>query len=65
MYIPDDGGGLQRKVGRMLKKSVSVVLSRPSPCNVPQGYASVAELPAALLNGLFEHPQAVLAPALF
>ena len=26
----------------------SVVLSRPSPSNVPQGYASVAELPAAL-----------------
>jgi len=23
---------------------------------VPQGYASVAELPAALLSGLFEHP---------
>ena len=34
----------------------SVVLSRASPCNVPQGYASVAELPAALLDGLFEHP---------
>jgi hypothetical protein len=40
----------------MLKKSASVVLSRSSPCNVPQGYASVADLPAALLNGLFEHP---------
>ncbi len=26
----------------------SIVLSRPFPCNVPQGYASVAELPAAL-----------------
>jgi len=49
----------------------SVVLSRPSPCNVPQGYASVAELPAALPaerrvlarrgrvgenRGHFEHP---------
>ena len=34
----------------------SVVLSRPSPCNVPQGYASVAELPAALLGCHFEHP---------
>ena len=34
----------------------SVVLSRPTPCNVPQGYASVAELPAALLDSLFEHP---------
>ena len=29
----------------------SFVLSRPSPCNVPQGYASVAELPSALLAG--------------
>ena len=34
----------------------SVVLSRPSPCNVPQGYASVAGLPAALLGCHFEHP---------
>ena len=34
----------------------SVVLSRPSPCNVPQGYASVAELPAALLGCHFERP---------
>ena len=34
----------------MLKMPPSVVLSRPSPCNVPQGYASVAELPAALLT---------------
>ncbi|MEK7349251.1 MAG: hypothetical protein AAB177_00140, partial [Nitrospirota bacterium] len=33
----------------------SVVLSRPSPCNVPQGYASVAELPAALLGCHFDH----------
>jgi hypothetical protein len=33
----------------------SVVLSRPSPCNVPQGYASVADLPAALLGCHFEH----------
>ena len=30
--------------------SPSFVLSRSSPCNVPQGYASVAELPAALLE---------------
>jgi hypothetical protein len=51
--------------GRMLKKSASVVLSRPSPCNVPLGdravlaarggrvekeYVAVAELPAALLT---------------
>ena len=36
--------------------SPSVVLSRPSPCNVPQGYASVVPLPAALLECHFEHP---------
>jgi hypothetical protein len=40
----------------MLKKPASGVLSRSSPCNVPQGYASVAELPAAWLDELFEHP---------
>jgi hypothetical protein len=40
----------------MLKTSASGVLSRSSPCNVPQGYASVAELPAAWLDELFEHP---------
>ena len=34
----------------------SIVFSRPSPCNIPQGYASVAELPAALLDSHFEHP---------
>ena len=34
----------------------SVVLSRSTPCNVPQGYASVAGLPAALLGCHFEHP---------
>lgn len=28
--------------------SLGVVLGRSSPCNVPRGYASVAELPAAL-----------------
>jgi len=39
----------------MLKQASSFVLSRPSPCDVPQGYASVAELPAALLGCLFEH----------
>ena len=32
------------------------VLSRPSPCDVPKGYDSVAGLPAALLEGRFEHP---------
>jgi len=40
----------------MLKKPASGVLSRSSPCNVPQGYASVAELPAASLDELFEQP---------
>ena len=35
---------------RLLKKPAHCVLSRPSPCDVPQGYASVAALPAALLS---------------
>ena len=30
----------------------SIVLSRPSPCDVPQGCASAAGLPAALLDDL-------------
>ncbi len=34
----------------------SVVLSRVPPCDVPQGYASVVPLPAALLGCHFEHP---------
>ena len=34
----------------------SSVLGRTAPCDVPQGYASVALLPAALLDGHFEHP---------
>ena len=34
----------------------SVVLSRVPPCDVPQGYASVVPLPAALLDSLFEQP---------
>jgi|CXWL01.1.fsa_nt_gi hypothetical protein len=40
----------------VLKKSASGVLSPVSPCDVPSGYASVAPLLAALLDGLFEHP---------
>ena len=36
--------------------SSSVVLSRVPPCDVPQGYASVVPLPAALLGCHFEHP---------
>ncbi len=40
----------------MLKTASSFVLGRTSPCDVPQGYASVAVLPAALLEDRFEHP---------
>jgi hypothetical protein len=50
---------------RMLKKSASGVLSRVSPCDVPSGYASVAPLPAALLDGLFEHPAREVAQVVF
>jgi hypothetical protein len=41
---------------RLLKMTPSVVLSRVPPCDVPQGYASVAPLPAALLGCHFEQP---------
>ena len=41
---------------RMLKMTPSVVLGRVPPCDVPQGYASVAKLPAALLGCHSEHP---------
>ena len=41
---------------RMLKMTPSVVLSRVPPCDVPQGYASVVPLPAALSESLFEQP---------
>ena len=40
----------------MLKKASSFVLGHPSPCDVPKAYVSVAGLPAALLDGLFDHP---------
>ena len=40
----------------MLKTASSFVLGRPVPCDVPKGYDSVAGLPAALLEGCFEHP---------
>jgi hypothetical protein len=33
----------------------SIILSRPSPCDVPQGYASLGELPAALLDDPVGH----------
>jgi hypothetical protein len=42
----------------------SIVLSRSSPCNVPQEYASVAELPVALPRCHFEHPARVFPVAL-
>ena len=45
-----------RPASRMLKMTPSVVLSRVPPCDVPQGYASVVPLPAALLGFHFEHP---------
>src|SRR6476660_8530256 len=35
---------------RLLKMPAHCVLGRPSPCDVPQGYASVAALPASLLS---------------
>lgn len=35
---------------RLLKKAAHCVLGRPSPCDVPQGYASAVALPAALLS---------------
>jgi len=41
---------------RMLKMTPCFVLSRVPPCDVPQGYASVVSLPAALLGCHFEHP---------
>jgi hypothetical protein len=39
----------------MPNKVTSIVLSRPSPCDVPQGYASVGGLPAALLDDPVGH----------
>jgi hypothetical protein len=39
----------------MLKMASSFVLSRPSPATYPRGYASIAGLPAALLEDHFEH----------
>ncbi|MGH7260986.1 MAG: hypothetical protein ACREI9_09935, partial [Nitrospiraceae bacterium] len=46
----------------MLKKAASGVLGRLSPCDVPKLYASVARLPAVLLNGPFEHPELCCTP---
>jgi len=44
----------------MLKKSASVVLGSSKSSTYPRGYASGFDSPAALLNGLFEHPAGVV-----
>ena len=40
----------------MLKKSASFVLDSSKSSTYPRGYASGFDSPAALLDGLFEHP---------
>jgi hypothetical protein len=40
----------------MLKKSASIVLGSSKSSTYPRGYASGFDLPAALLDGLFEQP---------
>jgi hypothetical protein len=40
----------------MLKKTASFVLGSSKSSTYPTGYASGFDSPAALLNGLFEHP---------
>jgi len=40
----------------MLKKPASFVLGSSKSSTYPRGYASGFDSPAALLNGLFEHP---------
>jgi hypothetical protein len=40
----------------MLKKSASFVLGSSKSSTYPRGYASGFDSPAALLDGLFEHP---------
>jgi hypothetical protein len=40
----------------MLKKSASGVLSSAKSSTYPKGYACGFDSPAALLDGLFEHP---------
>ena len=44
----------------MLKKSASFVLDSSKSSTYPRGYASGFDSPAALLNGLFEHPVGIL-----
>jgi hypothetical protein len=41
----------------MLKKPASFVLDSPKSSTYPRGYASGFDSPAALLDGLFEHPE--------
>src|SRR5579884_2035605 len=41
---------------RLLKTALGGVLGRVPPCDVAQGYASVATLPVALPAGRFEQP---------
>jgi hypothetical protein len=40
----------------MLKPAFSFVLGSSKSSTYPRGYASGFDSPAALLNGLFEHP---------
>src|SRR5437868_920559 len=44
----------------MLKKSASFVLGSSKSSTYPRGYASGFDSPAALLDGLFEHPARLL-----
>jgi len=44
----------------MLKKSASFVLGSSKSSTTPWGYASGFDSPAALPDGLFEHPARVL-----
>jgi hypothetical protein len=46
-----------KRTSRMLKQTASCVLSSSKSSTYPRGYASGFDSPAALLNGLFEHPE--------
>ena len=48
-------------LGRMLNKPASFVLISEESSTYPRGYASGSASPAALLDGLFEHPARSLA----
>lgn len=45
---------------RMVKKPASFVLGLSKSSTYPEGYASGFNSPAALLDGLFDHPAGVL-----